>query len=248
LDFGYGRAIGISSGDIATVSDPTASAQWSRVSDGPTFSTTAINNLPGATFTASPHERMVSDTYLSVTRPLVAVAIFRPESSGGNYGRYLAWASSSGNDSSGAGGLSCMIRDFHTSPHGNLNLTTFYNNANRCSTAMTYGQVNLCSVTVDASGNIAHWINGTTGATGTLGSTPDWSAVRFLVGCQTVDGSSGGGNAPMTGRWGEGMVYCGDDAATVRLYLEGYLAHKWNHTAAMARTHRFRTAPPLIGA
>lgn len=248
IDYGYGRAIGVSGGDITTVSDPTASAQWSRVSDGPTWSLTAINNLPGASFTASPQETMVSDTYVALTLPLVAVAIFYVDGSTANYSRFLAWASSSGGDSGVTTGLSCMIRDFHTGAGSSFNLSTYFNGSDRCSTAMTYGQVNLCSVTVDASNNIAHFINGTAGSTGALGTSPSWSAVRFMTGCQDVTGASGSGNAPLLGRLGEGVVYCGADAATVRLYLEGYLAHKWRHTASMAGTHRFKSAPPLIGA
>lgn len=243
VDFGYGRAISISSGDITTVNDPTATAQWSRISDGPTWSATAINNLPGATFTASPHERMVSDTYVAITNPLVASAIFRVDSGSGNFARYFAWAASSGSDSGSTGGLSCMIRH-----NGTDVLATWFNGSLRAQTLITFGSVIIASVTVDGSGNLRHWINGTQGDGNSLGGTPSWTAARFLIGTQDVAGGNGSGNAPMNGRFGEGLVYCGADALDARQYFEGYLAHKWRHTAAMANTHRFKSAPPLIGA
>ncbi len=243
LDFGYGRAIGISSGDITTVSDPTASVGWARVSDGPTWSLTAVNNLPGATFTLSPHERVLSDTYVAVTLPLVASAIMRMDSGSGNFARMFAWASSTGSDSGSTNGLSCMIRW-----NGTDAITTYFNGVQRAITSVTLGSIMIFSVYIDGSGNIAHFLNGGAGDTSTLGATPTWSAVRFMSGCQDVTGSSGSGNAPYNGRFGEGLVYCGNDAVILRPYFEGYLAHKWRHTATMAGTHRFKSAPPLIGA
>lgn len=218
---------------------------WSRVTNGPSFAADAINRRPGLIFTSSPHQRIVSDTYVALTRPLVAVALFRMESAGNWYQRGLGWASSTGNDSSGLTGCAIMCRDYWDGGNGGDNVTTQQNGSRRASSALTFGTPNLVSVTIDGSGNIAHWINGVAGGTGTLSGTVDWSAVRFFVGCETIGGSDGGGFSALAGRGAEWIVYCGADALLQRQRIEGYAAWNNHHEARLAPAHRYRARPPL---
>lgn len=250
LDCGDPTAFTFSGSDVTVVRDrpPAIGGTFTRITNAPAYSATGLNNRPCLSFTASPHERIVSDTYVALTLPIVVVAIFYPNSSTGSYTRFFAWASSSGSDNTTTG-LSCMIRSTDSGTGFPNNLATYFNSSAtpRCSTAMTYNQVNLCSVLIDGSGNIAHFINGLAGGTGTLGASTSWSAVKFLVGCDTVAGATGGGAASFLGDMGEAVVYCGDGAADVRQMIEGYIAWRWRRPDLLGGAHRYRGAAPLIG-
>jgi hypothetical protein len=237
-------AVTISGSDVTVLRDraPSTGGTLSRVSDGPTWSANAIGRMPGLIFTASPHERMVGDNFVALTLPMVATAIFQPESGSGNFARYFSFVASTGSDSGSLNSLAMMIR------HNNTDvMATWFNGSLRAQTGMANGQLNLCSVTIDASGNIKHYVNGLLGDSNSLGGTPNWSAVKFILGTQDAAGGNGSNNAPANMRFGGGVHYCGPEFEIVHRMLEGHLAWRARRPDLLGGAHQFRSGPPLIG-
>lgn len=222
---------------IASLADLSQRGDFSQGTNSarPTWTDPGINGRPALTFGTGIWWDSATTLSLGSLAAFECAAVLTMNSATVNYGRFFSFAQGGQNDYAGSNNCAIILRNV-----GNNGLLTFHNSAAIASTAISLATPIVFRVSVKG-GTCRHWLNGAAGGSGSM--TPALGSGVFFQGRETADVFTA-----WNGLSGEIIFVAGTQPDLIGERLDGYLAWQWGLQGSLAAGHRYRNAPPMMGA